>query len=86
MIIIVIIILLIPWYHRVWSCQCGWIKLKDGGHIIPMRNGYKMIHCTIPFELLSGCVFGGVIISLWRSTLKSDKLPLVCVLVITISR
>ena len=45
-----------------------------------------MIHSAIPFEFLSGRVFGGVIISLRRSTLKSDKLLLVCVLVITTSR
>ena len=51
-----------------------------------MRDRHKMIHSAIPFEFLSGCVFGGVIISLQRSTLKSDKLLLVCVLVITISR
>ena len=51
-----------------------------------MRNRNKMIHSAIPFEFLSGRVFGGVIISLQRSTLKSDKLLLVSVLVITISR
>ena len=51
-----------------------------------MRNRHKMIHSAIPFEFLSSCVFGGVIISLRRSTLKTDKLLLVCVLVIIISR
>ena len=43
-----------------------------------MRNRHKMIHSAIPFEFLSSCVFGGVIISLRRSTLKTDKLLLVC--------